>query len=281
MIPRPLHRIIGGACCAAVLALAVQAAQARAAEDPLRLVIGYGFQGDRLNSVVADSLGLSLTHGTVMMMDYDFRVFSMPMSGVDKPAVHLIGAILVGKRALPVMDFAGPGFTGAPIQEVRTAEMTTGVVFRLPMTMLDKSAGSAFHIGYRGGLVLSGGVQNDFPHVKQVLFGFERTRGYLAGSTIEMAYGTNEIAGREHGAHRWDAHVLFMGQLGRSSAAALPKPVARRSPVPVPVEPYPLHVFVELNVDTDGSIGPDLLMARAGLALDAGHVLSRVFGVAP
>ena len=263
------------------LALALTGSAAQAADEPFRLSARFGFQADRLHSVLADSLGLSVTRSTVAAIDYDFRIFSIPMAGADKPAFHLVGDVMMGKRALPLQEFAAPDFIGEPIQEVPVAEVLTGFLLRVPMTIVDPGAGSALHLGYRGGLVLASGdaEQNDFPKVKQFMFGFERTRGFFEGSMIEMAYGTNEAAGREFGAHRWDAKVLLVGQIGASSAAAPAKPAAGRAPATAArPEGSPVQLFVELNVDTDGSIGPDLFMARGGLAFDAGRLLSHVLG---
>ncbi|MEQ1834491.1 MAG: hypothetical protein ABL977_15705 [Candidatus Eisenbacteria bacterium] len=278
MVPNP-YRAVRCPLVLAVMALCLGTAPARAADEPFRLSARFGFQVDRLHSVVADSLGLSVTRSTVAAIDYDFRIFSVPMAGSDKPAFHLVGDVMMGKRALPLQDFAAPGFLGAPIQEVPVAEVLTGFLLRVPMTVVDPGAGSALHLGYRGGLVLASGdaEQNDFPKVKQFMFGFERTRGFFAGSMVEMAYGTNESAGRAFGAHRWDAKVLVVGQIGASSGAAPAKAPVGRAPA-ARAEGSPLQLFIELNVDTDGSIGPDLFMARGGLAFDAGRVLSRVLG---
>jgi hypothetical protein len=270
-----------GIALALVLGPFAWPAATRAADDPLRLDVAVGAQFDRLHSALADSVGLSVSHATVVVLGYDFRVFNVPMSGADKPSLHVLGDVALGKRPLPVRDFAGPGFTGAPVVEVPVAEVIAGIGFRLPMTMIDAGAGSALVLGYRGGLLLSSGGQNDFPHVKQVVFGFERTRGFLEGSAVEMAYGTNEAAGRQYGAHRWGARVLLMGSVGGGSATD-GAVVARAAPGKPAVAPRtsgsPVRIFLEFNVDTDGSVGPDLLMARTGLDFDAGRILSRVLG---
>ena len=249
-----------------------------AAEDPLRLELKLGVQADRLNSALADSLGLSLTHTTVTELAYDFRVFSVPMAGEEKPALHVVGNALLGKRAMPVSEFTGPGFGGAPIQAIRVGEVTLGLFFTLPMTLVDPGAGSRLRFGYRGGLLLTGGARNDFPHVKQFVFGFERTRGFFEGSAFEMAYGTNEAAGREFGAHRWGARALFMGQLNARDKPVPGKPAPGKPAAPARPATSTVHLFLELNVDSDGSIGPDLLMARVGVTLDAGRIAAGVLG---
>ena len=283
MVPRSSRSVLATLTQTAALALVTLTwiPVAHAADEPFRLGARIGLQVDRLHSLVADSLGLSQTRSTVMAVDYDFRIFSIPMSGADKPAFHLVGDVLLGKRAVPMMEFAAPGFNGKPVAEVPVAEILTGFLLRVPMTIVDPGAGSALHVGYRGGLVLASGdaAQNDFPKVKQFMFGFERTRGFFESSMIEMAYGTNESAGRAYGARRWNARVLLVGQLGARPAAPPAKPAAGRAPVILPhVGRSPVQLFVELDVDTDGSIGPDLFTARGGLAFDAGRLLSHVLG---
>ena len=266
-----------------VLVLFLCPVLAAAAEDPLQLRVGYGLQMDRLHSAVADSLGLSMTRATVTKFEYDFRIFSVPMAGAEKPAFHVLGDALFGKRAIPVQDFAGPGFTGQPVDEVPVAEITAGIMLTLPMTMVDPGAGSRFLVGYRGGLILTGGgAKNDFPHVKQVVFGFERTRGLFQRSNFMMAYGTNEAAGREFGAHRWAGMLHLEAQLGKPFGTA-PQTAGKPTPGKGASRELssPLRLFADFQIDTDGSIGPDLLLGRVGLTWDAGSVLSRILGVAP
>jgi hypothetical protein len=258
--------------------LLAAASAARAADDPLRIQVELGAQLDRLHSVLADSVGLSNSHGPVAALSFDFRVFSVPMAGEDKPALHVLGDVVAARRVFPMRDFAGAGFTGAPVAVLPVVELITGVELTLPMTLLDKGAGSAFLLGYRGGLLLSNGGLNDFPHVKQVVFGFERTRGLFEHSSVEMAYGTNEAVGRRYGAHRWGSRVLLMAQVGTPAVAVTPKAAPGKAAPSAPPASSPVHLFLEFDIDTDGSVGPDVLMTRTGVTLDAGRVLSRVLG---
>ena len=248
---------------------------ASAAEDPLQLRIATGVQMERLHSVAADSMGLSASQGLVTRMSCDFRVFDLPMGKAEKPALHLLAETQWGRRTLPVGDFMGPGYTGAPVAETHVIEVLTGMELELPMTMLDPNAGSRLTLGYRGGMLLSNGGRNDFPHVKQFVFGFERTRGFLEHSSIGMAYGTNEAAGRTYGTKRWAATMHLEGQLGRS---LMTPPKAMSGKGAGPSVSSPVHVFFDVMVDTDGSVGPDLLLARTGIVLDAGRALKTVLG---
>lgn len=274
MIRRPLARLV-------LLSVLLAPLPVLAAEDPLQLKVGYGFQMDRLHSSVADSLGLSMTQATVTTMEYDFRVFSVPMAGAEKPAIHVLGDALFGKRALPVGDFSGLGYSGPPVEEVPVAEITAGIALTLPMTMVDPLAGSRLILGYRGGLILTGGTRNDFPHVKQFIFGFQRTKGLFEDSYFMMARGTNEAAGREFGAKRWAAMLHLEAQLGSALVAAPPKPAGKPNPkAPVRTVSSPVRLFADVQVDSDGSIGPDLLLGRIGIRVDAGRVLVKVLGAA-
>lgn len=258
-----------------LLMLVLGSRPARAAEDPLQLRVATGVQMERLHSVAADSLGHSATQGIVTRMSCDFRVFDLPMGKTDKPALHLLAESQWGRRTLPVGDFMGAGYTGEPVAETNVIEVSAGADLVIPMTMLDAAAGSRLTLGYRGGLLLSNGGRNDFPHVKQFVFGFERTRGFFEHSSIGMAYGTNEAVGRTSGAKRWAAQLHLEGQIGRGLMGP-PRPVAAKGAVP-PIT-SPVHVFMDLMVDTDGSVGPDLLVARTGIVLDAGRALKAVLG---
>lgn len=272
MIRRPIALLV--MTCALLAPLA-----AHSAEDPLQLKVGYGLQMDRLHSAVADSLGIAMTQATVTTMEYDFRVFSVPMAGAEKPAIHVLGDALFGKRAIPVGDFGGLGYSGPPIDEVPVAEITAGIALTLPMTMVDPSAGSRLVLGYRGGLILTGGTRNDFPHVKQFIFGFQRTKGLFEDSYFMMARGTNEAAGREFGAKRWAAMLHLEAQLGSALVGAPAKPAAKPgAKAPPRAASSPVRLFADVQVDTDGSIGPDLLLGRMGIRVDAGRVLVKVLG---
>jgi len=257
-----------------VLAFALVPRVVAAAEDPLQLRVATGVQMERLHSVAADSLGHSATQGIVTRMSCDFRVFDLPMGKTEKPALHLLAESQWGRRTLPVGDFMGAGYTGEPVAETNVIEVSAGADLVIPMTLLDAGAGSRLTLGYRGGLLLSNGGRNDFPHVKQFVFGFERTRGFFEHSSIGMAYGTNEAAGRTCGAKRWAAQMHLEGQIGRGLVAA-PRPAAKGA---LPNNTSPVHVFMDLMVDTDGSVGPDLLVARTGIVLDAGRALKAVLG---
>ena len=267
---RPRVRIVA----LVVASLMVSMAQAHAAEDPFQLRVATGVQMERLHSVHADSMGLSATQSIVTHMSCDFRVFDLPF-GKERPALHVLAETRLGRRAIPLGEFMADTYAGAPVIETSVIEVMTGARLEVPMTMLDPGAGSRLTIGYRGGLLLSNGGRNDFPHVKQFTLGFERTRGFFEHSGLEMAYGTDEAVGRRSGAHRWAAQVHLEGQIGRSLMTPARAMTGRDAPA---APTSPVRLFLDVQVDTDGSIGPDLLTARAGVMLDAGRALKRVLG---
>ncbi|MFM7230877.1 MAG: hypothetical protein ACKO3S_02720, partial [bacterium] len=112
------------------------AASAHAATDPVQLRFGMGVQVDRLHSVPADSLGLSSTQGITTRMACDLRVLALPMKGADRPELHVTGETNLAQRALPIGEFAGPGYTGPPVEEQRVIEVIAGVHLTLPMSMV-------------------------------------------------------------------------------------------------------------------------------------------------
>jgi hypothetical protein len=160
--------------------------------------------------------------------------------------------------------------------------MTAGLALRLPMSMVSPGAGAEFFVGYQGSLVLAGGATQDFLHVKQVMFGFERTRGLFEGSIAEMAYGRNESWGLTGAPNRWAARFRAQMLLGPAATPAVPaaRAVAGKTAA-APVRATmgsPLRVFVQLGVDTDGGPGADAIQGQLGLVLDAGSVLLRAMG---
>ena len=134
-------------------------------------------------------------------------------------------------------------------------------------------------LGCRGGLLLSNGGLEDGLHIARMMLSFERTRGLFQHSPVEMTYGMNAAVGRRYGAHRWGSDVLLMRRLGAECAVAAPKAVpGRPAPPPQPVAAAAAQLVLEFDIDTDGSVGPDLLMTRTGITLAGGRLRSYWFG---
>lgn len=265
---------------ASALALGVAPTAHAADSEPFHLVMSAAFQADRLNSPLADSLRLTLTHANRAMLGFDFRVAELPLMAPAQPSIHIIGSALTTRRAVAILGTPGSSGTPATLKEIPVVEMTAGFAFNIPMAIIDPNAGAEFYAGYQGGMVLAGGKAQDFLRLKQVVFGFDRTKGLFQGSLAEMAYGHNETWGTAYAANRWAARFRIQTLLGPAgSPPSNARPVAGKpASIPPPSMGSPLRAFVELGADTDGGLGPDAITAQVGLTLDAGSVLERVMG---
>ena len=271
----PLIAVLLGLAAGAATASRVFAADS----EPYRLTLSGAFQVERLNSPYADSLGITMSHANRGILGFDFRVLDLPMKGAERPAVHVFGNALTTRRTVAILGVPGAPASATPLREIPVTEMTAGAALVLPMSMVTPGAGANLYAGYQGSLVLAGGTSQDFLRVKQVMFGFERTRGLFEGSLTEMAYGRNESWGLANASNRWAARFRIQTLLGPAAAPAA-RPVAGK-PAVAPARPTtgsPLRAFVELAVDTDGGPGADGIQAQLGLMLDAGSMLMRAMG---
>lgn len=261
----------------AVLAgLVAAAGVARASDDePFRLDVIGGYQAERFNSPVADSLGLATTLAWRVGATFDFRVMSLPMSGSEKPSLHVLGGGSMTRRTIADHHATNPG--QPPLEEVPISEFGTAIELKVPLAMVDRRAGAEFYVGYEGGLMLANAGSRDFLRTKRVFFGFERSQGFFEGTRVEMAYGRDESYGMSYAAGRWTARFHIRGALARILSRTPPKPVAKgAAPPPATPPAAPLHLFVDLAVDTDGGVGPDGIRGQAGVVLNAGSVLRRI-----
>ena len=248
--------------------------------EPFRLTFTAAYQADRLNSPLADSLRLTLTHANRAALGFDFRVVELPLKPNANPAIHILGSALTTRQAVAILGPAGTIGTPSTLKEIPVVEMTGGFAITLPMALIDPHAGAEFYAGYQGGMVLAGGKSQDFLRLKQVVFGFDRTTGLFEGSFAEMAFGHNETWGIDYAANRWAARFRIQTLLGPAAAPASATRAAAGKPAAVREASFgsPLRAYVELGADTDGGLGPDAISAQLGLVLDAGTVLQRVMG---
>jgi len=240
-----------------------------AADEPFRLTFTGAFQAERLNAPYADSLGVTMTHGNRAGLEFDFRVLEAPMPGAERPALHVTGGATTTRRAVAMLGVPGVPAGVTPMRETAVSEMGLGMLATIPLSMVSPTGGVAFYAGYQGAVVLAGNTSQDFLHVKQGVFGFERTRGLFEGTLVEMAYGVNESWGRDAASGRWNGRCRIAALLGPQPGGGGKAPVTMGSPI---------RAFVELGVDTDGGPGPDDIRVLGGLALDAGNVLLRAMG---
>ena len=279
-----VHSLRVRRCLVLVLACAFALGAVPAADaadsEPFHLTMSAAYQADRLNSPLADSLRLSLTHANRAVLGFDFRVAELPLMAPAQPSIHIVGGALTTRRAVAIL--ASPGGAGTPftLKVTPVVEMNAGFALHVPMAIIDPNAGAEFYAGYQGGMVVAGGKAQDFLRLKQVVFGFDRTQGLFQGSLAEMAYGHNESWGLDDASNRWAARFRIQTLLG-PAGSPLPaaRPVAGKpGTIPGPPMGSPLRIFVELGADTDGGVGPDAITAQVGLTLDAGSVLQRVMG---
>jgi len=263
----PRSRTLAALLIALVAALPGRIAHAE--PEPFRLTFTGAFQAERLNAPYADSLGVTMTHGNRAGLEFDFRVLEAPMPGAERPALHVTGGATTTRRAVAILGLSGVPAGVTPMRETSVSEMGLGMVFSVPLSMVSPTGGVSFYAGYQGAVVLAGSTSQDFLHLKQAVFGFERTRGLFDGTLVEMAYGVNESWGPDAASGRWAGRCRIAALLGPGPRGGGKAPLTMGSPI---------RAFVELAVDTDGGPGPDDIRAQAGLAIDAGNVLLRAMG---
>ena len=246
------------------------AVPAGAAADPssYTLDVDVAYRYERFNSPLADSLHLAVGHAVATRVGFDFRVFSAPMPGAAKPALHVFGGALTSRRTVANASFSTGG-GAAPVEELPVAVVEAGIRLVAPLTLVDPGAGSALFLGYQGGLALTSFTSRDLMRTKHAVLGFERTVGQFEGSRVEMRYGRNETVGRADAAGRWVASFHVESALARGP---------RGAPAGSPAGRSPLRLYVELAADTDGGDGPDLIEGQAGIEIDAGHLLRKLTG---
>lgn len=263
---------------ALVLLAVVLCAPVRAgADDRFGMDVTVAYRLERFHAREADSLGRSLTRGTMAELAYDFRVLEAPMPAAPRPAVHVFGHATLAKRAFGTEGIAAPGTTTEPVREAPMLDLGTGVALHIPLDILDHGAGSALFVSYEGGLAMTGTSSYDFIRLKRLAVGFRRTRGLFEGSQVELGYGRNEIFGMAHAAKRWSPRFRLQSGLVPSSLAPRAGATRAAAAKSTPFE-SPVHAFLEVTVDTDGRSGPDGIQALFGLTLDSGSILRRIMG---
>ena len=253
------------------LAVLVPVTQARADAERIRVVLGCARAVSRFHSTAADSAGLSYDLTTSPEMDVDFRVLDLPTPKAPRPALHLTAGALTDERTL------GPYRPGQPLIRQPVLVLRSGVHVLVPLELLRPNSGVAFRAGWSGAYVLGRTGGADFLTITKARFGFERTAGWFEGSSIDVGTGRDETYGREFASKRWDVHVALQGRIlpppVRSVPAKTGKPVA-----PPDETRRVLWAFADVDVDTDGGLGPDGLQLRFGLATDLVGVVQTAFG---
>jgi hypothetical protein len=262
---------VAGLALALVLALALPIAQARAETERIRLVLGFARSVSRFHSIEADSTGLSYGLTNSPEVDLDFRVLDVPMPKAPRPALHVTAGALTDERTL------GPFLPGQPLARQPVLVLRSGVHVLVPLELVRPNTGVAFRIGWSGAYVLGRTGGAEFLTITKARFGFERTAGWFEGSCVEVGMGRDETFGREFAAQRWDVHVALQGRLLPRPVPAVPAKAGKAVPPPEERRRM-LWAFADMDVDTDGGVGPDGLQLRFGLSTDVAGILQTAFG---
>ena len=262
---------IAGLALALALPLLLPVAQARADTERLRLVLGFARSVSRFHSLEADTSGLSYGLTNSLELGIDFRVLDLPMPKAPRPALHVTVGALTDERTL------GPFLPGQPLIREPVLVLRSGVHLLVPLELVRPNAGVGLRVGWSGGYVLGRTGGSDFITITKARFGFERTAGWFEGSCVEVGMGRDETYGREFAAKRWDVHVALQGRLLPRPVSAAPAK-AGKAVAPPDETRRMLWAFVDMDVDTDGSVGPDGLQLRFGLSTDVAGILQTAFG---
>jgi len=257
---------------ALLLLAALLAPRAARASDRLDLSAFVARGVQRLNSIGADTLGLSYHNSISGGVAMDFRVLDLPGGkGAAKPSLHVSGRVLTDELIL------GPATPGELVAVEPVLELSTGVGIELPLDMLVKgNGGVSMRIGWEGGDLLTRSNGNSFLTRSKARLDFVRTSGGLAGSLIGVGMGRDETFGWDAAANRWDVRASIQGRL--VGLRGTPAPGGRPGAAPVMTDGGRLlWVFVDVDVDTDGGPLADGLNARAGVSLDVSEFWTGVF----
>jgi hypothetical protein len=254
-----------------LLAFLLPVAQARADAERIRVVLGFARAVNRFHSNEADSAGLSYGLTTSPEMDVDFRVLDLPMPKAPRPALHVTAGALTDERTL------GPFVPGQPLIRQPVLVLRSGVHMLVPLELLRPNSGVAFRVGWSGAYVLGRTGGADFLTITKARFGFERTAGWFEGSCVEVGTGRDETYGREFASNRWDVHVALQGRILPPPVRTVPAKAGK--PVAPPDETRRVvWAFADVDVDTDGGLGPDGLQLRFGLSTDLVGIVQNAFG---
>ncbi|HTQ48594.1 MAG TPA: hypothetical protein VMI75_37815 [Polyangiaceae bacterium] len=264
------------------LVLAASALAPRPAHADRLDLTGFVARGiDRLNSIGADSLGLSYHNSLSGGMAMDFRVLDLPMGkGAAKPSLHVTGGVLTDEL---ILGAAAPGQLVA-VEPV--IELSTGVAFELPLdAFLKGNAGVSMRIGWEGSDLLTRSGGDIFLTRSKARLDFVRTTGGLMGSQLGVGMGRDETFGYDAASNRWDVRGVVQARLvGVRAAAATAPPSRPGAPAPKAAaatsdDERLLWLFVDVDVDTAGGVMADGLRARAGLGIDLSEFVTNVFAV--
>ncbi len=238
------------------------------ADDRFRLDVRGGRDAERFQSHEADSLGLSFTTSTFGSADFSFRVMDLPLKKPWSPSLVVFGHTSTADRVFVPASVGG----AATPRRSPMIEMVGGIGLAVPLGLVDGTRGADFLVRYEGGVFIAADSGENFLQTSSLHFGFARDGGVFDGSEIEVGNGHDDLFGSAWAAKRWSARVLLMMGVGRP----LHEMVAGDSAATV--ARWPLRVFLESALQTDGRPGPDRVAVRLGGALDLGALLEHLGG---
>ncbi|HUK65150.1 MAG TPA: hypothetical protein VLV15_17560 [Dongiaceae bacterium] len=248
---------------------------ADAAPDRFRVDLSFGEHLERLQSHLADSLGLGVTRGLEAQVASDFEVLEFPMKSALRPGLHVTNRVRVSDQVFAPQTVAGSAATIPAVTHAPTLEVTMGAGLGLPLALVDGDPGALMFVRYEGGVILSSDSGYGVLTESHVGLGFERRIGVFDGSLTEIQYGSNQRFGPAASSGRWNMRFRLMSRVSGLRAAAAPATPAKGAP-PVVDTGRPLRIYLEMNVDTDGHDGPDLLSGTLGAAMDLGTLMHGV-----
>lgn len=249
------------------LAFLLPAAALAQGRDRLEIDAGWSRGVDRFHSIGADTLGLHYGRSFVPEFGVDFRVLDLPVGKVKPaPSLHFTTRVWMDERTV------GPAMPGQLTGRYQMLGVGGGIYLDAPLDLLKGNTGVAFRLGWEGGELMTRSGPNDFLSQSMLRFGFVRTAGGMQGSHVLIGKGRDELYGWDAASGRWDVRLSLQGRLAGSPAPppAPAKPGAKAPPAPRKPDDRVLWAFLELNLNTDGEIGPDGMAGRAGVMMDVG-----------
>lgn len=257
------------ACVLAAALLAAPTFVRAQATDRLDICATWSANVQRLHSIGADTLGLSVHRAFSPSVRMDLRAIDLPMGKGPKPSLHLTASVTEDEQVL------GPAVQGMDVGVFRTLDFGAGVGFEFPLEALVKgNAGIGLRLGWDGNYVLTRTDGQNFLEKSKVRLDFLRTTGALQGSSIGVGMGRDETFGYDCSSGRWDVRVALLARLFTAPNPAPAKPALAPGGRPAPAAARPVNdtrlmwLFMDADLDTDGGPGADGLRGRAGIGVD-------------
>lgn len=265
-MPIALRRVVP-ALLALVLVPSAHAPASAQVRDRLEIDAGWSRGIDRFHSIGADTLGIHYGRSFIPDFDVDFRVLDLPVGKVKPaPSLHFATRLWMDERTV------GPALPGQLTGRYQMLGVGGSIYVDTPLDLLKGNTGVAFRLGWEGAELMTRSGPNDFLSRSMLRFGFVRTTGGMQGSYVLLGKGRDETYGWDAASGRWDVRLSLQGRLAGSPAPppAAAKPGAKAPAAPKKPDDRVMWAFLDMEMNTDGGVGPDGMSARAGVMLDVG-----------